>query len=41
LGPSIGVNQMWTKRNDHATKVNVLIFFNICPKRAVLKESQF
>jgi hypothetical protein len=27
LGPSLGVNRMWTKRNDHAPKVNVLIFF--------------
>ena len=26
LGPSLGVNQMWNKRNDHAPKVNVLIF---------------
>ena len=26
LDPSLGVNQMWTKSNDHAPKVNVLIF---------------
>ena len=26
LGPSLGVNWMWTKRNDHAPKVNVLFF---------------
>jgi hypothetical protein len=32
LGPSLGVNQMWTKRNDHALKVNVLIFLTYtCP----------
>ena len=40
LGPSLGVNQMWTKRNNHAPNVNVLIFLfylNICPKRASLR----
>ena len=26
LGSSLGVNRMWTKKNDHAPKVNVLIF---------------
>ena len=26
LGPSLGVNQMWTKKNDHAPKVNMLFF---------------
>ena len=32
LGPSLGVNRMWTKRNDHQKvhqKVNVLILFLI------------
>ena len=38
-GPSLGVNQMWTKRNDHVAKVNVMIFFNMCSKRAILKEN--
>ena len=38
LCPSLGVNHMWFKRNDHAPKVNVFIFFlNICSKRVVLK----
>jgi hypothetical protein len=27
LSPSLGVNRVWTKRNDHAPKMNVLIFF--------------
>ena len=39
VDPSLGVNQMWTKRNDHAPKANVLIFFFFkCPKRANLKK---
>ena len=37
LGPSLGVNRMWTKRNDHAPKSECVDFFNICPKRAVLE----
>ena len=36
LGTWLGVNQMWTKRSDHAPKVDVLIY--ICPKRAVLEQ---
>ena len=40
LGPSLGVNRMWTKRNDHATKSECVDFFNICPKRVVLKEGR-
>jgi hypothetical protein len=39
-GPSLGVNQMWTGRNDHAPKWNVLIFFNMCSKRAILKRKE-
>jgi hypothetical protein len=27
LGPSLGVNRMWTKRNDHTPKVKNLIDF--------------
>ena len=27
FGPSLGVNWMWTKRNDHPQKLNVVIFF--------------
>ena len=40
LDPSLGVNQTWTKRNDHAAKVNVLVFLNICQKKAVLKRKR-
>ena len=36
LGSSLGVNWMWTKRNDHAPKSNVLIFFK-SPIREILK----
>ena len=40
LGPSLGVNRMWTKWNyDHAPKSECVdFFFNICPKRAVLRQ---
>ena len=39
LGPSLGVNQMWIKRNEHAPKNGRAEFFlNICPKRAVFKK---
>jgi hypothetical protein len=38
LGPSLGVNQMWTKKNDYASKNECADFLNTCPKRAVLKE---
>ena len=37
LHHSVGVNQMWTKRNDHAPKSEYTFNFNVCPKRAVLK----
>ena len=40
LSPSLGVNQMWTKKNDHAPKSEGVDFFNTCPKRAVLKKIQ-
>jgi hypothetical protein len=40
LGPSLGVDRMWTKRNDHAPKMNVLDFFKMyMPKRVVLGEN--
>ena len=39
LGPSLGVNRMCTKRNDHAPKRKSVDFFNICPKGAVLKKT--
>ena len=32
-GPSLGVNQMWTTRNDHAPKNECVDCFNICHKR--------
>jgi hypothetical protein len=38
LGPSLGVNQMWTKRSDHAPKSECVDIFNICPKKAILRE---
>jgi hypothetical protein len=34
LGPSLGVNQMWTKRNGHAPRSECVDFLNICPKKA-------
>ena len=37
-GPSLGVNRMWTKKNDHAPKNECADFFNTCPKRAPLKK---
>ena len=36
LGPSLGVNQMWNKKNHHAPKSEGACFFNRCPKRVVL-----
>ena len=30
FGPSLGVNRMWTKRNDLAPKNECGDFFNIC-----------
>ena len=36
LGPSPGVNQMWTKRYDHASKYECFDFFNIYSKKLVL-----
>jgi hypothetical protein len=39
LDPSLGVNRMWTKRNDHAPNSECAGFFNICPKREILKNN--
>jgi hypothetical protein len=36
LGLSLGVNYVWTKRNDHAPKFECVGFFNICPNMEVL-----
>ena len=38
LGPSLGVNRMWTKKNDHTPKSEGADFFNACPKRAILEK---
>ena len=40
LAPSVGVNWMWTKKNDHASKNEHVDFFSRCPKRAILKKNQ-
>jgi hypothetical protein len=40
-GPSLGVNQMWTKRNDHASKNECADFFlYVCSKRTIFNKSQ-
>jgi hypothetical protein len=39
LGHPVGVNRMWTKKNDHAPKTECAdLFFNTCPKSALLKK---
>jgi hypothetical protein len=38
LGPSLGVNRVWTKRNNYAPKIECVGFFNICPKRTILEK---
>ena len=40
-GPSVGVNQMWTKRNNHAPKNECAGFFFLllCPKRIVFEKT--
>ena len=40
LGPSLGVNQMWTKKIDHVPKIEGADFFNTCPQKAILKKIQ-
>ena len=35
LGPSLGVNRMWIKKNDHAPKIECATY----PKRAFKKKS--
>jgi len=39
MGPSLGVNRMWTMKNDHAPKNGGADFFNI-KKGAVFGKSQ-
>ena len=36
MDSSLGVNRMWTKRNDCAPKSECVDFYNICPKRVFL-----
>ena len=33
MGPSLGVNQMWTKRKDLGAKSKGVDLFNICTKK--------
>ena len=40
FGPSLDVNWMWIERKDHATKIECVEFFYICPKKAVLKRKR-
>ena len=39
LGPSLGVNQMWTMRSDHAPKKECAQFCNMCPKKAIMRNN--
>jgi hypothetical protein len=41
LFPSLGVNRMWTKRNDHAPKSSCVDLFIICPKMRFRKKIKF
>ena len=41
LSPSIGVSQLWTKRNDHAPKSECADYFNICPKKGSFEKLKF
>ena len=36
FGPSLGVNWMWTKKNDHAPQSEYVHFFNAFPIRTIL-----
>jgi hypothetical protein len=40
LGPSLDVNQMWTKNNDHAPQNEGIDFFYASPKKAILRKNQ-
>ena len=37
FGPHLGVNQIWTKKSDHASKSGCADFLNTCPKRAIFR----
>ena len=41
LGPSLGVNQMWTKRNDHAPKSECANVLRYAPKSQLKKKIKF
>ena len=41
LGPSLSVNRMWTKKNVHDQKVNVLISFLYMPKKGNFEKNKF
>ena len=40
LGPSLGVNQTWTKKNGHALKSECAHFFKYIPKGKFWKEKK-
>ena len=37
LGPSLGINWMWTKRNDHAPRTECVDFFWYMPKKGIFE----
>jgi hypothetical protein len=39
-GPSLGVNQMWTKRNDHAPKNWMCSLFKYMPEKGIFEKNQ-
>ena len=39
-GPSLGVNIMCTRRNEHAPKSECVVSFSKCPKKTLLKRKQ-
>ena len=41
LGPSLGVNWMWIKRNDHVPKIERVDFLDIWPKKTLLERFKF
>jgi hypothetical protein len=41
VDPSLGVNQMWVKRNDHAPKKWMCWCFNMCPKKGTFEVWSF
>ena len=40
LGPSLGVNQIWTKKNDHAAKNECAGFFLYMFKKGSFEKNQ-